>query len=121
MFAADYSVATCDFDLLDINENIAQYLPKECRDVSSDSDIYNIMLEEARLFKQFDDQLNEYEETLDTTYVPGSEDAVPEKQWASRFKFYNESIPCENRSDTQATYFECLIAERKTLTAKFVL
>lgn len=118
VFAADYSLVTCDFDLIEINQSIAQYLPDECRNISSGSDIYNQMLKEALQFQEFDDQLNKYEATLDTTYVQGSEDAVPEKQWALRFQLYNETEPCTNRSETQATYIDCLMAERQTMITK---
>lgn len=115
VYAQDYSAVTCDFDLIEINASIAQYLPDECKGISSGSDIYNKMLEESLLFQEFDDQLNEYEAQLDTAYVTGSEDAVPEKQWALRFEIYNGAVPCGNRSDTQAAYVDCLIAERESM------
>lgn len=118
VFAVDYSMVTCDFDLIEIDASIAQYLPEECRGISSGSDIYNRMLEESLQFQKFDDQLNEYEATLDPTYVAGSEDAVPEKQWEFRFELYNGKVQCENQSDTQATYVDCLIAERQIMITK---
>lgn len=118
MYAADYSVVTCDFDLIAIDASIAQYLPDECRGISSGSDIYNQLLAESLQFKKFDDQLNEYETILDTAYVPGSEDAVPEKQWAFRYQLYEDRVPCQNQSDTQSTYLDCLIAERQIMINK---
>lgn len=112
-------MVTCDFDLIEIDPSIAQYLPDECHDIQSGSDIFNRMLEESLEFQKFDDLLKEYEANLDTMYVPGSEDAVPEKQWADRFQIYNGIVPCGNQSETQSTYLDCLITVRQTMINKF--
>ncbi|XP_055587507.1 uncharacterized protein LOC129739956 [Uranotaenia lowii] len=115
---------TCDLDLIEelngvINEEAMEALiksfPDECK--SLDSALKDLLVQEAKSFKQFYGSLQEQETRCGQKETDDSDEELKVeiyRDWEFRMQLYNatELNLCSNDTDIQSDYLDCLIAKR---------
>lgn len=116
----------CDFDLVEEEPSILEYLSDECKKLSlnKQSDEYKAVLQEAHAFADFQKKLNEYERRKDpnaATNLDGS--GIPQKQWTFRNEIYtkNNFFQCIIPQSPLNDVMECMINLRKNMSDSIVL
>lgn len=113
----------CDFDLLEQNPSIIEYLSDECKTLSADktSDEYKLLLQEAHSYANFQLKLSEYERRKNPNTNPS--DGIPQKQWAFRNEIYrkNHFFQCIKPNTALKDIMNCVINLRKNMSDSIVL
>lgn len=113
----------CDFDLIEQQPSIIEYLSDECKtlSVNQESDEYKILLQEAHAFANFHKKLSQYEQQKDPNGTIG--DGIPEKQWALRNEIYskNNFFQCIKSKSILKDIMICMINLRKNMSDSIVL
>lgn len=115
----------CDFDLVEEEPSILEYLSDECKKLSlnKQSDEYKAVLQEAHAFADFQTKLSEYERRKDPN-APTSPDGsgIPQKQWAFRNETYtkNNFFQCIKPQSPLKDVMECMINLRTNMSDSIV-
>lgn len=116
----------CDFDLVEEEPSILEYLSDECQKLSLDkqSDEYKTVLQEAHAFADFETKLSEYERRKDpnAAIIPDGS-GIPQKQWTLRNEIYtkNNFFQCIKPHTLLKDVMGCMIDLRKNMSDSVVL
>lgn len=115
----------CDFDLVEEEPCILEYLSDECKKLSlnKQSDEYKIVLQEAHAFADFQSKLSEYERRKDpNAAISPDGSGVPQKQWAFRNEIYtkNNFFQCIKPHSLLKDVMSCMINLRENMSDSVV-
>lgn len=116
----------CDFDLVEREPSILEYLSDECKkwSVDKESDEYKLLLQEAHAFADFESKLSRYEQMKDpNTSISSDGSGIPQKQWAFRNEIYskNHFFQCIKPGSILTDIMNCVINLRKNMSDSIVL